>query len=484
METTSAHSATPGSVIYSPIILVTNTNETSIWSEITLTLGVNPQMQRTVFLNVASAKAVNASLFSRNQASEDLETFARQLINQIFGILDSAHVLGGCTTDLSPIPEQMPEGIMDVGFIRDLQAAVAQNMNDRLNSEVMKIDEAMKAYELKCARLMTLLKATYVRANLSLPQVPEKVSLMSYPLKLKRPLSIRDINLEQGRLLLLRARRNYREFLQSRKTSNLGGRRDMIQLGTNHFRSEDYDKYACQVSFLVNDLTQQCMQWSDEEYSARIQRKIAAVKDRYEALRRFKIQLLVSLHDRFATAKSDQHLLSGWGFGGLSADKKFQLAIQEKFPFVDDSEPVVVDASGIVDGKKSGIYLTLGHILCHSAGVLMGVSAPTLVVIPYKTISNVQIYLANKLLSSVDYEQVESITTGPKETGSGRINASEPTSRTGESGTPLPTAGVYYLWITDFAGVMHELRFQETTADYAVRIFDVIDFIIKVNIHK
>jgi hypothetical protein len=318
-EDADAHNLPPGSVVYSPLLMVAATNENLIWNEITVILGVNRELQRVVFINIGSSKSMHYTL----KQISDLAAFCTELFDHIYTALSSNGMVWTHSTELTALTDHMPDGVIDLGFIRDLQSAISQNMNERLTDEVNKIDEAMKAYELKCARLMTLLKPTYLRASLNLPSAPEKVSLSTYPLKLKRKLSIRDINAEQCRLSLLRARRNFKEFYQGRLNASSERRFDEVQIGNHTFSSEDYDKYGFQVFFVVNDLHQQILQWSAEEYGVRIQRKIQSAKDRYESLRRFKIQLLLTLHDRFSSSVTNNaSLLQSWGFSTLSADKK------------------------------------------------------------------------------------------------------------------------------------------------------------------
>lgn len=468
-----AQNLPPGSVVYCPMLMVASSHENSIWNEITAVIGANRDLQRIVFINVGSSKSLT---YTPKQIAE-LSSFAAELFDHLYTALTANQVVDFNAIDVTPLSASMPDGILDLGYIRDLQGAVAQNMNERLAEEVAKVDEAMKSYELKCARLMTLLKPTYVRATLNLPSVPEKVSLTSYPLTLKRSSSIRDINAELTRLMLLRARRNYKEFVQARKVTAGEKRFDMVQLGVHTFSSEDYDKYGCQVAFILNDLQQQLSQWAAEEYGVRIQRKIVSVKDRYEALRRFKIQLLLTLHDRFSasSAVNNTGLLQSWGFSMVSADKKLQLSVQEKFSFVDESQPLLVDAMGQVDGKKGNVYLTLSHFFSYSANAILG-SLPTMVVIPFSSMKTLELFIGPKLLSTVSYPPPSKDPVSPTKA---RIITKGP-GDDNERVELSSLSGAYSIRVVDFAGVSYEIQFTESTADFAVRVFDVIDFIIKV----
>lgn len=473
-EDADAHNLPPGSVVYSPLLMVAATNENLIWNEITVILGVNRELQRVVFINIGSSKSMHYTL----KQISDLAAFCTELFDHIYTALSSNGMVWTHSTELTALTDHMPDGVIDLEFIRDLQSAISQNMNERLLDEVNKIDEAMKAYELKCARLMTLLKPTYLRASLNLPSAPEKVSLSTYPLKLKRKLSIRDINAEQCRLSLLRARRNFKEFYQGRLNASSERRFDEVQIGNHTFSSEDYDKYGFQVFFVVNDLHQQILQWSAEEYGVRIQRKIQSAKDRYESLRRFKIQLLLTLHDRFTSSVANNaSLLQSWGFSTLSADKKFQNSVQEKFNFLDDSQPLLVDATGQIDGKKGSIFLTLSHIFSYSANTILG-GLPTLLVIPCTSIKSLELVVNGRLLSSVLYPAPSKDPISPSKA---RVVSKGPEISSGEVDISA-LLGTYILRIRDFADSVHEMIFFESTTDFAVRIFDMLDFIVKVHI--
>jgi hypothetical protein len=61
------------------------------------------------------------------------------------------------STTTSPTPSTT-EPVVDLGFIRDLQAAYAQKMIQQLTDNTKRIDAQMKPVEFKCAKLMTLLK--------------------------------------------------------------------------------------------------------------------------------------------------------------------------------------------------------------------------------------------------------------------------------------------------------------------------------------
>lgn len=84
--------------------------------------------------------------------------------------------------------------------------------------------------------------------------------------------------------------------------------------------------------------------------------------------------------------------------------------------------------------------------------------------------------MGSKLLSSVSYPppskdpvsptKARIITKGPGDDDA-RVELSS-------------LSGAYSIRVVDFSGISYEIQFTESTADFAVRVFDVMDFIIKV----
>lgn len=478
-----------------PTIQMKNPSDASSWKEVHAYLGGNVNFQKVLFLLVIPTVEQGSSLvhtFNQymslgeqeydHQASFIFTQCLQALITEGFG-MEAFNYLEYLSTDKNidvlqvkvntwkALPmHQSAESIIDLGFIRDLQSTAAHLMNSKILQEVELVDKMMKSFELKCAKLMTLLKPSYQRASLSLPSPPEVKSLNTYPLTLKRD-SIRDLLPETWKIMVLRARKTVRD----RYVENL-----------NPFHH---------VQLVTLDLILQFQQWAEEEYAVRIGRKIQSVKDRFEALQRFKLQLILSLHDRFNLQKANNQsdggngggLMTGlsglgsngiWSFAAFNADRKFQMTLQEKFPFLDFFEPSVYDCSAIINQKTGMLYVTSGHLLFHSTSHLL-VSNMVIVVIPLKTIQQIDMLRSDlQVTTSTKYqEEFDSLST---------------TTTTATPGTPLneKKEGDKFtneritgssLRIIDQGQVETIIRFTDTTPEFAARVFDLLDLLLKVS---
>lgn len=93
--------------------------------------------------------------------------------------------------------------------------------------QVNKLDHRLKMVELQGGRLMTLLKPTYKRASMEFPKPTASLPLTSYPLLLTYNSgaiggnnSITEYSLDSSKLILLRARKRYRQLITGSSTIN------------------------------------------------------------------------------------------------------------------------------------------------------------------------------------------------------------------------------------------------------------------------
>jgi hypothetical protein len=281
----------------------------------------------------------------------------------------------------------------------------------------------VKIIEQKCARLMTLLKPSYQRGKLDLPVPPIAKSLASYPLQLNRTPISESIVEDSWKKLLLRARRKCRDILSHRSQQmmqNLGGMggtggvttlygdaKDVKSGSTRTSRSNSQGSEVSAVSAtdamyaMYADLTEsqivlaciveQVVEWAQDEYKQRLLRKISCVKDRLETIHRFRLQMIISLHERFVVSghlsldsQNSINSSSSWLFNS-NPDLAYQKAVREKFPFLDLTEPVIFDTPAALNGKSGVLYVTLGYALFYSPGTLF-MSGPEIVVFTLRAV--------------------------------------------------------------------------------------------------
>ena len=250
-----------------------------------------------------------------------------------------------------------------------------------------KLDFRVKIIEQKCARLMTLLKPSYTRARLDLPVPPMSKSILSYELVLERACIAESANVECWKLILLRARRKCREILSQRSQRMLNG--DNTSPGYDNYNntisgcsdsSQPDNRTESQI--VLDCIVEQYVVWAQDEYKQRLFRKINSVKDRLETIHRFRIQLILNLHERFIVNGTTNAATTTSWFSSNN-DLTYQQSVREKFPFLSLTEPVLFDTQAILlsgkqgmfdaaaaalNGKTGLMYLTLGYVMFYCGG--------------------------------------------------------------------------------------------------------------------
>jgi hypothetical protein len=137
--------------------------------------------------------------------------------------------------------------------------------------------------------------------------------------------------------------------------------------------------------------------------------QILSVRDRLETIHRFRIQLLLSLHERFVVTgqahasgiSTSTASSSSWLFGSSeSADLAYQRSVREKFPFLELTNPVIFDtpaillsgerglfdsAAAALNGKSGTLYVSLDYLMFYAGGGLL-FAAPDIVAVPLRSV--------------------------------------------------------------------------------------------------
>lgn len=398
--------------VYSPIIFTTSTSNSSqgipydtIWTRIEICLGVNLSFERVLFIKI---QGVPPKLFASNNPIQLLEQFFIQFCSNLshamkienFSIPPYIPSASSDSTSYESIAQKygfnycvertpissgkLAEGIIDINYIRDLQSSIAQLMNNQITQDCEILDNLINNFQLKCARLMTLIKPTYQLASLNQPNPPTFAPLSNYPLELSKE-SIRIQSINTCKLLILRAKKSYREFIQ--KKNDTATEKECLL-----FKNHDF-----LVQFLLLNIKNQLFQWSKEEYLIRIQRKLLSIKDRLYALQLYRIELILLLTNRFHNISSSpssstsssafSSTFSSW-FSSETPDLKHHQFLLSLFPFLTYNEPILIETKGIIKDKTGSIYLTQKNLLYHSSINIL--SNPVIYVLPFNTIERIE----------------------------------------------------------------------------------------------
>jgi hypothetical protein len=366
-----------------------------------------------------------------------------------------------------------------------------------------KLDSRVKVIEQKCARLMTLLKPSYVRAKLELPTPPVSKSITQYALTLQRAVLGDSLGVELWKLLLLRARRKCREILAAKtqfycNNSSSGGAEGAVCQAPEH-RTE--------AQIVLHCITEQFVDWAQEEYRQRLFRKIHCVRDRLETIHRFRIQLILSLHERFVVsglAGANQVSTDSWFFGGSNnPDLAYQKSVREKFPFLELTNPVIFDTAAILlngknglfdagaaalNGKTGTLYVSLDYLMFYAPGGLFAAN-PEIVVIPLRTAVVLEVVDADGTVLAFRY------TTGSEQPGAegnvvsgsaaGGTQVSITSGATGLDPTRHILANAklpHTIRLVDSAGTIDvTVEVKGLTLDYTRRVGDLLDLILRVS---
>lgn len=353
-----------------PSIVAINSGD-GPWGQIRMSVGVNENYVRVavIVVTAAASRAIGSLLMAPQAAFCD---FASRVSTLLYQAISGEH---WTLEQLNDPCQEQADSALDLPFVVDLISVMVQNMNNRIIRDVESVDRIVRNSEARCARLMTLLKPSYVRADLALPPLPAQKPLSQYTLSLSRT-SLRDSQtVDQARLLLLLARKAYRQSLLDNEADA-----DISQ--------------AFQVASVAQHIVDSLADWAREEQHIRLQRKATQTRDRLTALLHFRIQLVLTLHSRFQSplpALQSSSFLPSWLGGGsaAAADRRQHAAVVEIFPFIGNAENVLfeVACTAPLTSWKGTLYITLAHVLFHGASGM--VRTPVVKVLPFRSLEKV-----------------------------------------------------------------------------------------------
>ena len=187
----------------------------------------------------------------------------------------------------------------------------------------------------------------FKRANLSLPPAPEYKSVSAYPLVLEET-TINEPNDYNSKKVFLRARRSYKDWIKQHyggdKIEEVEDNSSILSDDNSNISSskqDDASRTAEEQMYLYEHVVKQLKSWSETEEKVRLDRKHLQANDRLEAIVKYREALITSLHSRFHNNRSTTR-----------EDKQYQLAIEEKFPFITSEEPVIFESKCTYNGMK------------------------------------------------------------------------------------------------------------------------------------
>lgn len=316
-------SAKKNGVYTTPIIKANSNTSSSSWSKIHMYLGVNQNFERvlavvfypTVVLNEKSIfqGIVGKSKANANLNASSFNSFVVSFLERMCEQFQSRQLTISQIVDKNiniPSNEGTKPAMIEPSYIRDLQLAFAQRMVLQLTNEFSAIDSRVKAAELRCARMMTLLRPSYQLAGKVIQQAPKlpaaPPSLSSYPLKLppKRNRSIMEPDAEECKLLLLRARRLFRDWSLKaassssdslpfgediRKAAVFASLEVLLPISDEALRHKlnslltVHSGLSEEAQFVLRQLFSHFGEWLAQEHEARMARKKLATSERCDS---------------------------------------------------------------------------------------------------------------------------------------------------------------------------------------------------------
>lgn len=239
--------------------------------------------------------------------------------------------------------------------------------------------------------------------------------------------------------------------------------------------------------------------------------QIYSVRDRLETIHRFRIQLLLSLHERFVvagqtSAATTATTTSSWLFGGTSAagtaDLAYQKAVREKFPFLELTNPVIFDTAAILlsgesglfdaaaaalNGKTGTLYTTLDYFMFYSSGGMLFATTPEIVAVPLRTVALMEVVDSEGVVISCRYFSDDTAHTTADGGASVSIASTGSASTTIQlsSGKTVPASArlLHSIRLVDYAATMDvTVEVKGLTLDYCRRVGDLLDLIVRVSI--
>ena len=401
---------------------------------------------------------------------------------------------------------------------------------------------------------MTLLKPSYNRAKIDLPPPPENKSLLHYALTLSHTALHECINPELFKLILLRARKKFKinPFQDNTTTSSGTSGGNSSSSGsssttlyntiptTNNTNTTTASttttstltpltwEHQTETQRVYYYILNQYILWCRDEYRIRLVRTIRKVTDRIEQLHRFRLQLILNIHEKYIKneeliSMNETKSSSNW-FYNLSSnnssndvDIQYQRNLRQKFPFLTLQNPVFFDtpvvllntkhgifdsAAAILHNNSGNIYITIDYFMYYSTSSIFSNNSE-IVVIPLRSVRFMELVdVDSSIVVRCSYEgdgssnssstgggggTTNTATTASTVVGDSSNNTTTPTTTTTtttpQQYKPTPNAHQpHTIRLIDSTGTI-DITVEVTglTLDYTRRVFDLLDLIIKVS---
>lgn len=393
------------------------------------------------------------------------------------------------------IPPAVLRSILDINFVKDLQKSFGLDLKETLLVAADTLDTHVKHLEHSCAKLMTTLKVVYNRSGVKHPAPPESIPLSKYSLHLPSTLlslsgmdestklaqndeklssntgiSIIDATVETAKLLIYKARKyqlQMKEKFEHLIHSGNGHGTSSSTVQINYLDSEQCSRellhLTTSVQELLHNVFTQLQAVAKDEALARMDRKILAISQRFRDVEKYKLQLILTLHNR-TNSILGLNVLSG-------EDKAALTAFHSKFRFIkSEEEPLLFECGVTAKGRAGTLYVTGCHICYHSNYSLFEDTVQF--AIPWKTIKEVQYGLLTVDSNGEVSQQLE--------------NASASTvldllNRFGTEFLNVPKQAPVIV-LVDNSGNSLSMNISLVTPDYASRVFDLLVLLLQVNI--
>ncbi len=434
------------------VVEVSKTSEASAaYTEVTICIGVNQAKHRVLLALIHSDSTVSTE-----------QVKLPQYITELFTALEDEE-LSISYYFINHVNPTTITSIIDPFFIRDLIAASALDMIMTLTSLVEVLDVQVSTIEKQCARMMTLLKPPYQRANIALPTPNAPKSINEYPLELLQT-SVLDANsIDIANLFILRARKELKQLPQPPASSM-----DV-------------------VNSLITIIVRYIRDWCNEEALIRLNRKRVAVKERITYIENFKKNLLCLLDSRSVPIANASH-----------NDTKFLTSLYEKCRVFElpsgsgPANPCLFDVNDVTyNNRKGQLYVSAAYVYFHSPGGLF--VGEEMKLIPVYIVANIVIIMHgsvcvipkscdvygnkadDKLNSKLITTAINSMPVPLISSGAGGTN---------NVGNTVTTDNSSVLCLELQGSVYEYFYINGPTPDYAHRLGDAINVLINSKLHE
>jgi hypothetical protein len=330
------------------------------------------------------------------------------------------------------------DSLVDPFHVRELYDTYFKELEDNVHLMSTSLLESIEQIEKQCARLMTLLRPIYDRCRLPLPSPPSKSTDISHfldpitslpssapssslPLTFSSSSSVAaksiECTLEMSRLIILRARRLWKQQIASSPSASEGS------LALSQSSLSAYQVEITNVlRFIYHDIVTTIRRYQEILTTHRTQ----LIQDRTNAIDIYKTNLILNLKNRHidpsigtagATAGGGGGATAG-GAGGAPEDLQIFKQFSEKFRVITTAEPYLYDvkvcysaiplqsssASASALASSSSVIPRLVPLSVTSTGIPIFPSPPTTGAIQSSNNRNGVLYLTYSHLYFTSYD--------------------------------------------------------------------------------